>query len=135
MQRYKILLKFRLFCIVALLLVCRNIHMAQRHDGFRAMPSAAFLCGAKRQADKERVLHCRRPHRHGLEQAKHRVKDRQCSGVTEAATPALSSPSPRVPNARSSSVFLRVAPHPLITATHVTGYRNQNHYTLFFLTD
>ena len=57
---------------------CRLFEIAQRHDGFRAMPSAAFLCVAKRQADKERVLHCRRPHRHGLERAKHRVKDRQC---------------------------------------------------------
>ena len=55
--------------------------------------------------------------------------------ATSVATPAPSSPSPRVPYAISSIVFLRVAPLPLITATHVTGCRNQNHYTLFFLTD
>jgi hypothetical protein len=52
MQRYKILLKFRLFYIVALLLVCRNIHMAQRHDGFRAMPSAAFWSESGTAADR-----------------------------------------------------------------------------------
>lgn len=36
------------------------------------------ISGRCRQRRLERVRHCRRPLRHGLERAKHRVKDRQC---------------------------------------------------------
>lgn len=70
----------------------------------------------------ERVLHCRRPHRHGLERAKHRVTDcqRRLRHEYRYTCPVFS----------VTPCSLRPLQHCLFT-----GCRNQNHCTFFFLTD